>query len=210
MTPKSFSIWGAQINGRFAVTWFAERGQVENELEVYAEYDADGVYGPSTTPRQGIAIVDAGMVVVERDPYADEPGGGAGGDSGGCLIATAAHGTELAPRVQALREYRDGTLLATGAGSAIVPHLSSAYYAFSPHVADLEREHPIFRQAVAAAIAPLLHALEVAAWADPDSESSVITHGIAAVLLAAGLYAGAPAAGAAAAARALRGRRAKR
>ena len=75
------------------------------------------------------------MVVVERDPYADEPGDGEG--SGGCLIATAAHGTELAPQVQALREYRDGTLLATGAGSASMSSFSAAYYAFSPYVADL-------------------------------------------------------------------------
>ena len=118
------------------------------------------------------------------------------GDSG-CLIATAACGTELAPQVQVLREYRDGTLPATGSGSAFMSAFSAAYYSLSPHAADLEREHPAFRQAVAAVIAPLLHALHVAALADPHSEASVALHGAAAVLLAAGMYVGVPVAGAA-------------
>ena len=60
-------------------------------------------------------------------------------DDSGCLIATAAHGIELAPQVQALREYRDGTLLATGSGSAFMSAFSAAHYSFSPYVADLER-----------------------------------------------------------------------
>ena len=61
-------------------------------------------------------------------------------------IATAAHGTELAAQVQALREYRDGTLLATGSGSAFMSAFSAAYYSFSPHMADLENEYPALRR----------------------------------------------------------------
>ena len=128
-------------------------------------------------------------------------------DDSGCLIATAAYGTELAPQVQALREYRDGTLLATDSGSAFMSSFSAAYYAFSPHVADLEREHPALRQAVAALIAPMLYSLQVATQADPASEGSVLAYGIAAMSLVAGLYVGAPLVGAAATARLLRRRR---
>ena len=113
-----------------------------------------------------------------------------------CLVAAAAYGTELAPQVQALREYRDGTLTATGHGQAAMAAFSAAYYAFSPHVADLEREHPALRQAAAALIAPLIYALQVAAMANSGSEASVAAHGIAALLLAAGMYVGAPVAGA--------------
>ena len=47
-------------------------------------------------------------------------------------------------------------------------------------------------------IAPMLHALSVAALADPNSEASVVAHGVAAVLLAMGMYVGAPAGAAAA------------
>ncbi len=128
-------------------------------------------------------------------------------DDSGCLIATAAYGTELAPQVQALREYRDGTLLATGSGSAFMSAFSSAYYAFSPQVADLEREHPAFRQAVAALMMPMLYTLQVATHADPASEDSVLAYGIAAMLLVSVVYAGAPAAGAVAVAWAVRRRR---
>ena len=131
-------------------------------------------------------------------------------DDSGCLIATAAYGTELAPQVQALREYRDTTLLASGPGSAFMSSFSAAYYAFSPHVADLEREHPAVRQAVAALIAPMLYSLQVATQADPGSDSSVVAHGIAAILLVAGMYVGAPAVGAAAAVGIARRRRAAR
>ena len=150
---------------------------------------------------------DAGAEPTVADPAAP------GDDDSGCLIATAAYGTELAPQVQALREYRDGTLLATGPGAAFMSSFSTVYYAFSPHVADLEREHPAVRQAVAALIAPLLYSLQVAAQADPASDGSVVAHGVAALLLVAGLYVGAPVAGAAAAAQAarrLRQRRASR
>ena len=130
-----------------------------------------------------------------------------GPEGGGCLVATAAYGTELAPQVQALREYRDATLMATGHGQAFMSAFSAAYYAFSPHVADMERGHPAVRDAIAAMLAPMLHALSVAAMADPDSEASVAAHGIAAVLLAAGMYVAVPAAGAWVAVRAVsRGR----
>ena len=128
-------------------------------------------------------------------------------DDSGCLIATAAYGTELAPQVQALREYRDGTLLATGSGSAFMSAFSSAYYAFSPQVADLEREHPAFRQAVAALMTPMLYTLQVATHADPASEDSVLAYGIAAMLLVSVVYAGAPAVGAVALTWAVRRRR---
>ena len=37
-------------------------------------------------------------------------------NGGGCPAATAAYGPDFTPQVQALREYRDGTLMATGHG----------------------------------------------------------------------------------------------
>ena len=42
-----------------------------------------------------------------------------GGDGGGCLIATAAFGSELSPQVQFLREIRDNTVLQTESGYCI-------------------------------------------------------------------------------------------
>ena len=168
--------------------------------------DADGRCVPDGGAGVGTGEGGSGPAAPGAEDDAPEPGADTVG-GGGCLIATAAYGTELAPQVQALREYRDTTLLATGPGSAFMSAFSAAYYAFSPHVADLEREHPAFRHTAAALIAPMLHLLQVAAWADPASDASVVAHGAAAALLAAGLYAGIPAAGAALAAGAVRRRR---
>ena len=114
------------------------------------------------------------------------------GGQNGCLVATAAHGTELAPQVQKLREIRDSKVRQTGAGSEFLKHFESAYYAFSPAVADLERQNPLFRDAVKATITPMLYSLSIMELA--DSEASVAGYGLLAILMNVGLYAGLPAA----------------
>ena len=40
-------------------------------------------------------------------------------DGGGCLIATAAFGSEMAPQVQSLREVRDNIILETESGENV-------------------------------------------------------------------------------------------
>ena len=41
------------------------------------------------------------------------------GEGGGCLIATATYGSELAPQVQLLREIRDNKVLQTSSGTSL-------------------------------------------------------------------------------------------
>ncbi|HEX7031593.1 MAG TPA: ABC transporter substrate-binding protein, partial [Nitrososphaera sp.] len=60
----------------------------------------------------------------------------------GCLIATAAFGSELTPQVQFLRNFRDNYILSTASGAAFMNAFNSVYYSFSPQVADYEREQP--------------------------------------------------------------------
>ena len=55
---------------------------------------------------------------------------------GGCLIATATYGSELAPQVQQLRELRDNQLLNTESGSVFMSTFNDVYYSFSPIIAD--------------------------------------------------------------------------
>ena len=70
----------------------------------------------------------------------------------------------------------------------------AAYYAFSPAVADLEREHPAFRAAVALLVAPMVATLSVLMpMADGGSEASVLLYGIASIAAVAGMYVAAPA-----------------
>ena len=129
------------------------------------------------------------------DPAPDVDDGGPEG-GGGCLIATAAYGTELAPQVQRLRELRELPPLASGPGGDLVSALSFAYYAFSPAVADLERQSPALRDAVKALIAPAVATAGAvgAPGGGDDGGAAPLQHGAAALalLLAAGLYAAAP------------------
>ena len=113
---------------------------------------------------------------------------------GGCLIATAAFGSELAPQVQFLREVRDNTLLSTTSGATFMTGFNHIYYSFSPAVADLERENPAFREAVKLLITPMLSTLSIMALADEGSESQVLGLGISVIALNLGMYIAAPAA----------------
>ena len=67
---------------------------------------------------------------------------------GGCLIATATYGSELAPQVQLLREIRDNTVLQTQSGTSFMTAFNQFYYSFSPAIADYERENIIFKETV--------------------------------------------------------------
>jgi len=107
---------------------------------------------------------------------------------GGCLIATATYGSELAPQVQQLRELRDNSLLNTESGSAFMESFNQFYYSFSPTIADLERENPIFKEAVKVTITPLLSSLSLLNYVDIDSEIEVLGYGISLILLNIGMY----------------------
>ena len=114
-------------------------------------------------------------------------------NGGGCLIATAAFGSELAPQVQQLRELRDNTVLQTESGTSFMTGFNHFYYSFSPAIADYERENPTFKEAVKLILAPLLTSLTLLQYADIDSESEMLGYGIGVILLNIGMYFVAPA-----------------
>jgi hypothetical protein len=111
---------------------------------------------------------------------------------GGCLIATATYGSELAPQVQQLRELRDNKLLNTESGSTFMKGFNDFYYSFSPTIADLERENPVFKEAVKIAITPMLSTLSILNYVDTDSEINVLGYGISLIILNLGMYVGIP------------------
>ncbi len=112
---------------------------------------------------------------------------------GGCLIATAAFGSELSPQVQMLRELRDNTVLSTTSGTAFMTGFNQFYYSFSPTIADWERENPIFQDAVRITITPLLTSLSILNHVDIDSEEEMLGYGISLIILNLGMYFVAPA-----------------
>jgi hypothetical protein len=116
-----------------------------------------------------------------------------GPGGGGCLIATATYGSELAPQVQQLRELRDNHLLNTESGTSFIESFNEFYYSFSPIIADYERENPVFREAVKIAITPMISSLSILNYVDMDSEAEVLVYGISLILLNIGMYVGIPA-----------------
>ena len=112
---------------------------------------------------------------------------------GGCLIATAAFGSEMAPQVQFLRELRDNTVLQTESGTSFMTGFNQFYYSFSPYIADYERENPVFKETVKLALTPMLTSLTLLQYADIDSESEMLGYGIGIILLNIGMYFVAPA-----------------
>ena len=65
------------------------------------------------------------------------------------------------------------------------------YYSFSPIIADYEREHPLFKEAVKLAITPMISSLSL--MENANSESEVLGIGLSVIALNLGLYLAVPA-----------------
>ena len=136
--------------------------------------------GPGTEAVDGIC-----QVVQTATQESEEKGGG-------CLIATAAYGSEMAPQVQLLREIRDNQLMNTESGSAFMGAFNELYYSFSVHtIADMERENPMFKEIVKAGLTPMLSSLAI--MENANSESEVLGLGLSVIALNLGMYIAAPA-----------------
>ena len=109
-----------------------------------------------------------------------------------CLIATASYGSELAPQVQMLREIRDNVLLSTDSGVLFMEGFNTVYYSFSPEIAQLEEDNPMFKEAVKIFITPMVATLSIMTLADEGSESQVILFGLSTIGLIVGMYVVAP------------------
>jgi peptidyl-prolyl cis-trans isomerase B (cyclophilin B) len=111
-------------------------------------------------------------------------------EGGGCLIATATYGSEMATEVQQLRELRDNQLLNTAPGTQFMTMFNDVYYSFSPVIADYERENPLFKEVVKITITPMLSTLSL--MENAESESEVLGIGLSVIMLNLGMYIGVP------------------
>jgi hypothetical protein len=111
---------------------------------------------------------------------------------GGCLIATATFGTELAPQVQLLREIRDKTVLSTVSGAAFMAGFNQIYYLFSPAIADMERENFILKEMIKIALYPMLMTIHLMEYAEEGSEFDVLFFGASTIMVNLGIYLIAP------------------
>ena len=113
-------------------------------------------------------------------------------DGGGCLIATAAFGSELSTQVQMLREVRDTQIMNTQVGAMFLSGFNQFYYSFSPTIADMERQSTTFKEFVKITITPLLTTLSLLNHLDINSEEEMIGWGIGILFLNVGFYFGIP------------------
>jgi hypothetical protein len=144
-------------------------------------------------PNCGVGtILKDGMCVVNTSKITSKSSDVESSKGGGCLIATATYGSELAPEVQKLRELRDNSLLNTESGTNFMNLFNDVYYSFSPVIADYERENPVFKEMVKVAITPMLTSLSILNYVDMDSESKVLGYGISLIMLNAMMYLGIP------------------
>ena len=65
---------------------------------------------------------------------------------------------------------------------------NTIYYSFSPHIADMERENPIFRDIVKTTITPLVYSLSILNHVSIDSEIELLFWGSSIISLNLGLY----------------------
>ena len=172
----------AKWNAQPAETMFEFVGGVVLEPEPVddtAAEEAAAAEAAAAAAAEAEAAAAAAAAVVEAEPEfepepvmtsqpAEEKKGG------GCLIATAAFGSEMAPQVQFLREIRDNTVLQTESGSAFMTGFNQFYYSFSPAVADYERENPAFKETVKLALTPMLASLSILNYVDIDSEAEIL------------------------------------
>lgn len=140
---------------------------------------------------QGTTDAKFGEVLINGNCMSTSSSAPAGG---GCLIATATYGSELAPQVQQLRELRDNKLLQTKSGTLFMNSFNDFYYSFSPIIADYERENPLFKEAMKLGLTPLISSLSILNYVDMSSDSEVLGYGISLIMLNLGMYVGIPAA----------------
>ena len=135
---------------------------MEPEPVVETESVSEPMCGTGTVLKDGVCVVK------EKESSS----------GGGCLIATAAYGSEMAPQIQFLREIRDNTVLQTESGSVFMTGFNQFYYSFSPAVADYERENPVFKETVKLALTPMLTSLAILNYVDIDSVTEMLGYGI--------------------------------
>jgi hypothetical protein len=160
---------------------------VESTMEFTTEPTADTkpTCGSGTIEKDGECVVDTST---QTEKVVAEEKSSKGG---GCLIATATYGSEMALEVQQLRELRDNQLLNTESGTAFMSTFNDVYYSFSPIIADYERENPYFKEAVKIAITPMISTLSL--MENAETESEVLGIGISVIMLNLGMYLAVPA-----------------
>ena len=113
-----------------------------------------------------------------------------------CLIATATYGSQAAPEVQLLRNFRDNSIVKTRAGLGFMMVFNAWYYSFSPGVAQYISTHWAERAVMKVVLYPLVGILYLTANVYKETsaypEIAVLLSGLLASSLIGAFYLGLP------------------
>jgi hypothetical protein len=113
-----------------------------------------------------------------------------------CLIATATYGTEMAPEVVMLRDFRDSQVVRTSAGRNFMLAFNTLYYSFSPQVATFISDHANVKAFMKLVLYPMITVLSLAAQIDnvlsSNTEIAITISGIFAASALGVVYLGIP------------------
>ena len=186
LDPGAFAEWTPENVGEFA---YFDMIHPWMQGTIIVEEASDKTHSEMETQTEEPVVVAEEPVVVAEEPTTTPQESSEEG--GGCLIATATYGSELAPQVQMLREIRDNQLMNTESGTTFMSGFNELYYTFSPTIADMERESPMFKEIVKLGLTPMISTLSLMESAETESE--VLGLGLSVIALNLGMYIGLPA-----------------
>jgi hypothetical protein len=129
---NSQTLTGAEINGNVVTLYFVDGQWGDDDLTANA------------------SIIDQGGPGFSSSSMAGSTSSG----DGGCFIATAAYGSDMAREVNILKNFRDNILLANSIGKRLV----NLYYKISPPMAEFIAKHNILRLIVRLGLIPIVGA----------------------------------------------------
>lgn len=177
--PKSETIGNVKIDlGWVETDSFYNMGIFEQQIIYLDEDQSQQVVSQDNV---NTVEVEQDFVEVEQEPV----------EGGGCLIATAAYGTELAVEVQNLREIRN-KMYETGSGGQVMRAVNDFYYSFSPTVSDWQRQNPVFKEIMRFMITPSMASFTIIDHNIIESEEDLVSYVVSVAMLNAGIYFGIP------------------
>ena len=128
---------------------------LDQNAETFSLWPSDCIWKDLTTWAE-VVLATSGPAPPTQPPTQQPTGGG-------CVIATATYGSELAPEVCFLREFRDKIVLRTFLGSCFMKAFNAWYYSFSPKLASLISRSLLLRGFMRFLLYPLIGIMHVSA-----------------------------------------------